>query len=146
MRTVKDVDSQRIIDHWGPLLGNKNNLDRYEQRIESLESELSKLKQQLHRTNRRISHSSITLRDSKSDAIFDSNALEATEELLVKQWLADEVNLPQYFEAFKEGEFDDMESVHDVTEDDLKAMGINKLGHRRKILIYAAKVTFNNID
>ena len=128
------------------MLGNKNNLDRYVQRIESLESELSKLKQQLNRTNRRISHSSITLRDSKSDTIIDSEALEATEELIVKQWLVDEVKLPQYFEALKEGGFDDMESVYYVTEDDLKAMGINKPGHRRKILIYAAKLTFNNVD
>ena len=42
-----------------------------------------------------------------------------------------DVKLPQYFVALKDDGFDDMESVQGVTENDLKAIGIDKTGHRR---------------
>ena len=130
---MKDVQSQRIIDYWSPLLGEKTNMDRWVQRIKYLESELSKLKQQSNCS-------------TDQSTTFGSKHLEATsaEESIVKQWLTNEVKLPQYFEALKNDGFDDMESVQDVTEDDLKAIGIDKTGHRRKILKYAAKLRTMN--
>ena len=58
--------------------------------------------------------------------------------------MEDEVKLPQYFELLKEAGFDDLESVQDVTEDDLEAMGINKTGHRRKIIKFVTKLKAKN--
>ena len=93
------------------------------QRIKYLESELSKLKQQSNCSTDRP-----TIVDSKHLGV------TAAKESKVKEWLTNEVKLPQYFVALKGDGFDDMESVQDVTEDDLKAIGIDKTGHRRKIL------------
>ena len=52
----------------------------------------------------------------------------------VQQWLTDKVKLPQYFQVFVQQGFDELESIKDVTKDDLVAMGIDKVGHQRKIL------------
>ena len=134
VNAVKDVQTQRIIEYWSPLLDEENDMERWVQRVKCLESELSKLKQQSNCS-------------TGQSTTFDPKLLEATasEESQVKEWLTNEVKLPQYFEALKDDGFDDMESVQDVTEDDLKAIGIDKTGHRRKILKYAAKWrTMNN--
>ena len=74
----------------------------------------------------------------------DEELKEETEEMKLKKWMEDEVKLPQYFELLKEDGFDDLESVQDVTEDDLKAMGINKTGHRRKIIKFVTKLKATN--
>ena len=116
---MKDVHSQRIIDYRSPLLGEENNMERWVQRGKCLESELSKLKQQSNCS-------------ADQSTAFDSKHLETTyaEESKLKEWLTNEVKLPQYFVALKGDGFDDMESVQDVTEDDLKAIGIDKTGRR----------------
>jgi len=52
----------------------------------------------------------------------------------VQEWLKEKVKLPQYFQVFVQQGFDDLDSIKDVTKDDLNAMGIDKVGHQRKIL------------
>ena len=65
----------------------------------------------------------------------------------LKKWMHDVVHLPRYFELLKEDGFDDMESVQDLTDNDLKAIDITKTGHRRKLLRNAAKLrSVNNIS
>ena len=74
----------------------------------------------------------------------DEELKEETEEMKLKKWMEEEVKLPQYFELLKEDGFDDLESVQDVADDDLKAMGIDKTGHRKKILKFVAKLKAAN--
>ena len=58
----------------------------------------------------------------------------------LKQWMRDVVKLPHYYQLLREDGFDDLESVQDVTEDDLKEMGIDKTSHRRKIMKFVVKL------
>ena len=69
---------------------------------------------------------------------------EETEEMKLKKWMDDVVKLPQYFELLKEDGFDDLESVQDLTDNDLKAMGVTKTGHRRMLLRNVAKLQIVN--
>eukprot|EP01084_Bolivina_argentea_P145619 255192_1 len=57
---------------------------------------------------------------------------DATQEL--SDWLTDVVGLPQYIDTFIENGFEDLESLENVTMDDLIEIKITKLGHRKKLL------------
>mmetsp|Transcript_16765 Transcript_16765/g.26644 ORF Transcript_16765/g.26644 Transcript_16765/m.26644 type:complete len:274 (+) Transcript_16765:116-937(+) len=57
---------------------------------------------------------------------------DPTQEL--RDWLTDEVGLPQYIDTFIENGFEDMESIANVTMDDLIEIKIGKLGHRKKLI------------
>ena len=65
---------------------------------------------------------------------------EKKEEKTVKQWLENVVRLPQYYDMFINHGFDDLEIVGDMTIDNLKQIGVNKLGHQIKIIKYAKKL------
>ena len=52
----------------------------------------------------------------------------------LRRWFVEELSLPQYFDIFVEEGFDDLESVRYITMDDLDAIGISKLGHKKKVL------------
>ena len=56
----------------------------------------------------------------------------------VKQWL-ESIGLPQYVSHFLENGYDDMDSLWDLNNDDLDAIGIKLPGHRKKILTQASK-------
>ena len=58
----------------------------------------------------------------------------------VEKWLKERVKLPQYFELFIEQGFDDLDSIKDVTKEDLNQMGIDKVGHQRKIIKHAEQI------
>ena len=68
-----------------------------------------------------------------------SKTLEGTSDDLndqkdVENWLKDKVKLSQYFQVFVEQGFDDLEHIKDITKEDLEQMGIDKVGHQRRIL------------
>ena len=44
------------------------------------------------------------------------------------------MKLPQYFELLIENGFEDMESMRDITVEHLREMGIDKEGHRLKLM------------
>ena len=54
----------------------------------------------------------------------------------IKVWLTDKVELAEYFDILIENGLDDMEIIQDLNEDELISIGINKLGHRKKLLKY----------
>eukprot|EP01084_Bolivina_argentea_P205992 351794_1 len=62
---------------------------------------------------------------------------QISEEEKLKDWLNTMVKLPQYFETLVTNGYDDLEGVADVTSDELEQIGINKMGHRKKIVKYA---------
>eukprot|EP01084_Bolivina_argentea_P164979 286730_1 len=61
----------------------------------------------------------------------------------VKIWLENVVGLPQYYLTLIENGFDDFESIRDINSNDLIEIGIDKLGHRKKIMKYASNLNIN---
>eukprot|EP01083_Nonionella_stella_P058969 154356_1 len=60
----------------------------------------------------------------------------------VRLWLKDEVKLPQYFDLLINDGYDDLEMIADITVDELVKMGVDKSGHRKKIIKYAQKLGY----
>lgn len=58
----------------------------------------------------------------------------------VFDWLT-ELKLACYFDAFKANGFD-MTSIQAVTPDDLSYLGVEKTGHRKKLLSEIARLSF----
>eukprot|EP00484_Ammonia_sp_Unknown_P019217 CAMPEP_0197036396 /NCGR_PEP_ID=MMETSP1384-20130603/13906_1 /TAXON_ID=29189 /ORGANISM="Ammonia sp." /LENGTH=667 /DNA_ID=CAMNT_0042466573 /DNA_START=33 /DNA_END=2032 /DNA_ORIENTATION=- len=58
----------------------------------------------------------------------------------VQQWLTEIVRLPQYFGLLLENGYDDLESIEDLTVSELQQIGIEKVGHRKKLIKYAGKL------
>lgn len=50
-----------------------------------------------------------------------------------------EIDLYEYVSNFEEHDINDMEVLASLTDDDLEKIGINSLGHRKKILVAAKK-------
>merc|ERR1712154_266142 len=55
-------------------------------------------------------------------------------ESAVRVWLAETVRLPQYFETLIAAGFDDLDSVAEIRFEDLNELGVQKLGHKRKLM------------
>lgn len=72
--------------------------------------------------------------DVLQEAVKGHENKEETEEEKFRKWLQDEVKLPQYFGMLKQNGFDDMDSLQDLVEEDLSEMGIEKVGHRRRLM------------
>ena len=64
-----------------------------------------------------------------------------TEEQKVQKWLKETVKLPEYFQLLVDQGFDELECIKDVTKEDLVSMGIDKVGHQRRILKHSAMIT-----
>jgi len=59
---------------------------------------------------------------------------EMSEADMVRIWLTTKVKLPQYLPLFMEHGYDDMEVVREMNDAELRAIGIDKAGHRKRIL------------
>ena len=64
----------------------------------------------------------------------DEEVQEQPEAEKLRKWMKDEVKLPRYFNVLRDNGFDNLESLQDLTDWDLKEMGIDKMGHRRRIM------------
>eukprot|EP01083_Nonionella_stella_P313974 1129297_1 len=53
---------------------------------------------------------------------------------LFKQWLTQKVRLPQYHDLLVQNGFATLELIIEITDEDLKMIGISKIGHARKFL------------
>eukprot|EP01084_Bolivina_argentea_P147362 257838_1 len=58
----------------------------------------------------------------------------------VRIWLTETVGLEQYHDILVQNGYDDMENIADITQMDLMNIGIEKIGHRKKIIKYASKI------
>ena len=68
------------------------------------------------------------------------NKIEKKSIVLVKDWLTVTVDLPEYFDAFINEGYDDMITITEtIEEQDLIDIGIQKRGHRKKILLFIKK-------
>ncbi len=80
-----------------------------------------------------------TLVELQSDRIRNNDKSESEMDK-VRIWMNDIVKLPQYSEIIIQNGYDDMESVADIILEDLCSMGVEKIGHRRKIIKNAKKL------
>jgi len=120
---TKEIDGIRDeIDKKSP---NHNNGD--DDLYYNLKNDILKIQKQVATLNKM---KGITLNGDK----------ELNDKERVQKWLKDKVKLPQYYELFIHQGFDDLESIADVTKDDLSQMGIDKVGHQRKILKNAEQI------
>merc|ERR1711879_120808 len=58
----------------------------------------------------------------------------------VRVWMGNTIKLPQYTDILIENGFDSLEMFVNLNVDDLKMMGIHKLGHQKKILVEVRKL------
>ena len=140
----------------------ESKFDQMEQRIMSIDSKLREVQQRTDSNLRRNSESNqsqsveilaqmakmreeiIALKEAQGNQGGDEEVKEETEEEKLRKWMENEVKLPRYFHVLKENGFEDMESVQYLTENELKEMGIDKMGHRKKIMRHIAELQSAN--
>ena len=59
---------------------------------------------------------------------------QENEESQMREWMEYTVKLPQYFEVLRDNGFEDLESMRDITMEHLREIGIDKIGHRLKLM------------
>ena len=77
------------------------------------------LKKQINELNKNNNQLNKSNDDAKNDEIYV---------------LLSDINLLEYYNIFNENGFDDLDSLSDITSQDLLEMNIKKLAHRKKIL------------
>jgi len=65
---------------------------------------------------------------------------EVDAEHQVKQWLENEVELPQYYAVFREHGVEDLYDVQDLSKTDLREMGVAKIAHQNRIIRCARQI------
>ena len=68
----------------------------------------------------------------------DDNKMSKVDE--VKKWMKETVDLEQYTDLLINNGYDDMESISDLTMNELKDIGVEKIGHRKKIFKHAQNI------
>merc|ERR1712176_544071 len=59
----------------------------------------------------------------------------------VQKWLCNIVQLPQYLDGFMEHGFDDLKTIVTMMDDDdLINIGVDKIGHRKRIKMFIAEM------
>ena len=90
-----------------------------------------------------FSHSNYDKREERKDSDETSDGSQTIpiqtiinndEQQRLYEWLDDKVKLPQYYHTFINNGFDDLQSIMDINDDELKQIGIFKMGHRKKII------------
>jgi len=94
--------------------------------VSAMMKEFGKLKEQIARLQKQA---------NRNDD--DEQKEEETEQEKVKKWLESTVKLPQYYQVFIDEGVEDMESVQDLSVQNLRDIGIVKVGHQNKIMKYA---------
>merc|ERR1712150_120304 len=61
---------------------------------------------------------------------FDGN----TDLYEVQLWMMNDVRLPEYTKLFVDNGFDNLDVIKAITFDDLELLGIDKLGHKKRII------------
>ena len=105
------------------------------------------LKEHQQRTNERLNSIELQLQcqtlPNEDDATAASNKTQepvvddfatAMDAADVELWLRETVQLPQYTKLLSKHGIDDMETVADISKQDLEAVGITDREHQRKIL------------
>ena len=124
----------KAIDYWTKLSkGRKSAVEEHksqiQQRFQSMEDQIDSLKAALEAQSSEIKQLRKDMMSSQGIQCSQEN--EASE---LQKWMENEVKLPQYFELLIENGFEDMESMRDITMEHLREMGMDKIGHRLKLM------------
>ena len=103
-------------------------------RINELEDKLAKLQQENDTLRRQDKISKILKLQT------DESEMQMSENEAMRKWLGNTVRLPQYAELILSAGID-LETIGDITLEELERLGIDKIGHRKKIKKYAAKLS-----
>ena len=76
----------------------------------------------------------------------DDDNKQLTEEEKVRLWMENDVKLSQYTDILIDNGYDEMECIVDITMNELEDIGIDKIGHRKKIFKYSQKLKRNNMN
>ena len=109
--------------------------DKIEKRFLSMEDKFDSLKATLESVTSRISELSEDM-----TRLQERQGIQKKEESKLKKWMENEVKLPQYVDLLMENGFEDMESMRDITMEHLREIGIDKIGHRLKLMKSVAKL------
>ena len=132
-------------------------LDSVASNIESNSKSIKQIQSELSQMTKRIEDIHLLMTEEKKDDGLDemrkkmetmeqniqnimnmkseSNNKQNSKQEAVKKWLKDKVELPQYFDVFIENGFESLDIIKEIqSEQDLNQMGIDKLGHKRKIM------------
>ena len=118
-----------------------NNYERQQIQITTLQKEIidmnikmsniTDILQNIIRNNGNYHYETYTSDDNNNNSINYHEMNQQQQKLF--EWLQDVVNLSQYYHTFVDNGFEDLNSIMDITMDELKQIGIFKLGHRKKI-------------
>ena len=103
-------------------------IERMEEYQRKNDEEMAKMKEEMER---------LSLMDGYDD---DEDNKEQSEEEKVRAWMEETVKLGQYAQVLIDNGFDEMESLMDITMEELEEMGVDKMGHRKKIFKNAQKM------
>ena len=115
-----------------------NTLDRIMEQPKELVTENEEKLKRLHKKIGELQTRMLSGLNNVND--HNGNMMDGQDSELVAQWLKETVKLPQYYDILLQNGFDDMEFVKDITKEDLLGIGIDKLGHQKRILKCVAKL------
>jgi len=114
----------------------QQNQQNESMRIQMLEKKIYSLNLEKNKQNDDISKLQQTIKNINGFNLYlNENEKDKHNEFFL--WLTEIVRLRIYYDLLIKNGYDDMESIRDITEDDLIHIGVKKLGHRKKIIKYA---------
>eukprot|EP01083_Nonionella_stella_P173499 598666_1 len=124
----QQIQSQQ--SHSNQLANNNHNVNTNMQNIQNQMKQLENMQNvQNQMMTNVLSH--ILQNDDDSEHDDDEDMIPETEEL--RKWFDNVLKLPQYFQIFVDNGFEDLDSISDMTMDDLTQIKITKLGHQKKL-------------
>ena len=133
----------RIKSLWGGLQGIDKATKSMQNRIGAVAAEEEKSGSTIT-IMERMERLEMNMREMMKDRLEGSNE-ESHQMKAVRRWLGTDVNLPQYLDMFIENGFDDLTVIQALTINDLLEMGIEKKGHRIKIVRAIAKLKVSSV-
>ena len=138
---------QLIIDYWTKMRMKQDGDERkvsgakskkipsLHDRVDSMESTIKNLESAMITMAEDMAALNQTIMKLQADHVSDEYLCdEDTERMKFKKWMENKVKLPQYFELLIDNGFEDMYSVTNITMEHLREIGIDKMGHRLKLM------------
>ena len=120
-------------------IANEARIDALCGTIESLMETVHSLKEEIKGLNTQIDELRVnTAAESTGDIAVDGQQNSEIDAL--REWLRDEVRLPQYIDVFLKNGFENLSVIQPLGVNDLDEMGIEKKGHRLQIVLAIAKL------
>ena len=112
------------------------NKDRVEKRYVSMQDEIQSLKSTLKSVHSQTSGMMeiINMLREEIMTLKKTHRNPENNESELREWIENKVKLPQYLDLMIENGFEDLESLQDITMEHLREMGIDKIGHRIKLM------------